>query len=318
MKRLLIVAVISAMAFAGYSSCCNASCSKRSCENEGGPRISVFASFVRKIAAERKISLAQAAEMLYDLGVRGFDCGPYEKDVPELAATKLKPINFYFFPSMRSADKGAENVRHCFEMAAKYSVPRIMLVPVSFTKGGDEAAEFEYILEWTKKFVADAKARGIKVTIEDFGGTSNPCSHAKYLKRFLAEIPDIGFAYDSGNLYYAGRGEDICEFLEVAKGRIAHIHLKDQTHENNRKYATLGLGAVPNEKSVKAIAVTDYDGWYTLENPVGDTYIDTVRQVAVLKAWIAEAKGSFPGKGARQKKCSPCGTLKCCSNAECR
>jgi sugar phosphate isomerase/epimerase len=190
-------------------------------------------------------------------------------------------------------------------MAAKYSVPRIMLVPVNFTKGGDEAAEFEYILEWTKKFVADAKARGIKVTIEDFGGTANPCSHAKYLKRFLAEIPDIGFAYDSGNLYYAGRGEDVCEFLEAAKGRIAHVHLKDQTHEDNRKYATLGLGAVPNEKSVKAIAVTDYDGWYTLENPVGDTYFDTVRQVAVLKAWIADAKGCLPKGCCRQKDCRP-------------
>ena len=40
----------------------------------------------------------------------------------------------------------------------------------------------------------------------------------------------------------------------------------------------------------KAIAAGDYSGWYTLENPVGDTYIDTVRQIAVLKAWLAEAK----------------------------
>jgi sugar phosphate isomerase/epimerase len=317
MRRLLIAVAAVAIASAGYSSCCKTSCCKEICR-DGETRISVFASFVRKVAKERNISLAQAAEMLYDLGVRGFDCGPYEKDVPELAATKLKPINFYFFPAMRAADKGAENVRHCFEMAAKYSVPRIMLVPVNFTKGGDEAAEFEYILEWTKKFVADAKARGIKVTIEDFGGTANPCSHAKYLKRFLAEIPDIGFAYDSGNLYYAGRGEDICEFLEVAKGRIAHVHLKDQTVENNRKYATLGLGAVPNEKSVKAIAATDYDGWCTLENPVGDTYIDTVRQVAVLKAWMADAKGRLPKGCCSKSKCCEAKTSDCRSRANCR
>jgi sugar phosphate isomerase/epimerase len=274
------------MAVSGFGAC-NAACAG-SCAKE--PRISVFASFVRKVAKERNVSLEKAAEMLYDLGVRGFDCGPYEEDVPRLAATKLKPINFYFFPRMRAEDKGAADVKHCFEMASKYSVPRIMLVPVGFTKDGNEAAEFEYILEWTKKFVADAKARGIVVTIEDFGGTSNPCSHKKYLKRFLDEIPDVGFAYDTGNLYYAGRGENILDFLDIAKGRIAHVHLKDQTAENNRKYASLGLGAVPNEQSVKAIAAGDYSGWYTLENPVGDTYIDTVRQIAVLKAWLAEAK----------------------------
>ncbi|MBR2981710.1 MAG: sugar phosphate isomerase/epimerase [Kiritimatiellae bacterium] len=286
MKKLLIVVLAAILAGSfnpASASCCEGCCSKE-------PRISVFASFVRKIAKERKIPLAQAAEMLYDLGVRGFDCGPYEKDVPELAATKLKPVNFYFFPRMFAEDKGAADVKHCFDLCDRYSVPRIMLVPVNFTKGGDEAAEFERILEWTKNFVFDAKVRGITVTIEDFGGTSNPCSHAKYLRRFLEEIPDIGFAYDTGNLYYAGRGEDICEFLETAKGRIAHVHLKDQTVENNRKYASLGLGAVPNEKSVKAIAASGYRGWYTLENPVGDTYIDTVRQVAVLKAWLAEAK----------------------------
>ena len=303
MKKLLIVAAVAAFASVGYSSCRECDC-KQTCGKDE-PRISVFGSFVLKVARERNISLSQAADMLYDLGVRGFDCGPFEKHVPELAATKLKPINFYFFPKMFAADKGAADVKHCFEMAAKYSVPRIMLVPANFTKGGDEAAEFERILEWTKKFVADAKARGIRVTVEDFGGTANPCSHAKYLKRFLAEIPDIGFAYDTGNLYYAGRGEDICEFLEVAKGRIAHLHLKDQTREDNRKYASLGLGAVTNEKSVKAIAATDYDGWYTLENPVGDTYVDTVRQVAVLKTWLADAEGRLPKGCGLQKKCCP-------------
>ena len=78
--------------------------------------------------------------------------------------------------------------------------------------------------------------------------------------------------------------------MEYAKGRIAHVHLKDQTKEDNRKYATLGLGAVPNEKIVKTVSASGYEGWYTLENSVGDTYTDTVRQVAVLKSWLSQAK----------------------------
>ena len=283
--RMMLFSVLSAVMVAGAGCCCN----NARCGSDE-PKISVFASFVRAVARERGITLAEAADLLYGLGVRGFDCGPFEKDVSELAATKLKPINFYFFPRMFSADKGAADVKNCFEQAEKLSVPRIMLVPVNFTKDGDEAAEFEKILVWTRKFVADAKSRGITVTVEDFGGTRNCCSHIKYLKRFLDEIPDVRLALDSGNLYYAGRGEDILELMKYAKGRIAHVHLKDQTAENGRKYATLGLGAVPNEEIVKAVAASGYDGWYTLENPVGDTYNDTVRQVALVKCWISEAE----------------------------
>jgi sugar phosphate isomerase/epimerase len=141
-----------------------------------------------------------------------------------------------------------------------------------------------------KMFVAEGKKRGITITIEDFGGPANPGSHTKYLKRFLDEIPDLRFALDSGNLYYAGRGENILDMMDYAKDRIAHVHLKDQTKENNRKYATLGLGVVPNEKIVKTVSASGYEGWYTLENSVGDTYTDTVRQVAVLKSWLSQVK----------------------------
>ena len=252
----------------------------------GEPRISVFASFITRVAKERRISLAKAAALLYDLGVRGFDIGPDERILPELAQSKLRPINFYYFPKMFGPDNGRADCLHALEVAARYGVPRIMVVPTHFTKDGDQAAEFEQLLSGMKLFVAEAKKRGITITVEDFGGNANAGSYMKYLKRFLNEIPDLRFALDSGNLYYAGRGEDILEMMAFAKGRIAHVHLKDQTAEDNRKYATLGLGAVPNERIVKEMAASGYNGWYTLENPVGNVYNDTVRQVALLKAWL--------------------------------
>ena len=269
--------------------CC---CPCGECPNrqEKEPNISVFASFIRRTAKERGVSLAEAADMLYALGVRGFDVGPDDADLPELAATRLKPINFYFFPKMFAPDNGAADCKRCLDQAVKYGVPRVMVVPTHFTKDGNEAEEFAKDLSSMKMFVAEAKKRGITITIEDFGGPANPGSHMKYLKRFLDEIPDLRFALDSGNLYYAGRGESILDMMEYAKGRIAHVHLKDQTKEDNRKYATLGLGAVPNEKIVKTVSASGYEGWYTLENSVGDTYTDTVRQVAVLKSWLSQVK----------------------------
>lgn len=283
--KLLSLTILS-LALAG---CCSMCCDC-SCQSAQEPNISVFAHFIRNTAKQHNISLVEAADKLYDLGVRGFDIGPDDKDLAELASSKLKPINFYFFPKMLGADNGAADCKRCLDQAVKYGVPRVMVVPSHFTKGGDEAAEFAKDLSSMKMFVAEAKKRGITITVEDFGGISNPGSHVKYLKRFLDEIPDLKFALDSGNLYYAGRGEDILEMMEYAKDRIAHVHLKDQTFENNRKYATLGLGAVPNETIVKTVASRGYDGWFTLENTVGDTYTDAIRQVAVLKHWLKQVE----------------------------
>lgn len=249
-------------------------------------------------AKERGLSIAAAANLLYDVGVRGYDCSPDEGKLKEFATTRLKAVNLYYFPDWFSrklqdwntyyADKSTPE--ECIALAKKYGFPRIMVVPPSFTDGRENEAEFGLIVQKMAEFVALAKKEGITVTVETFGGAWNCCSRIKYLKRLLTDIPDLKFALDTGNLYYAGRGEDILEMMEFAMERIGHVHLKDLSATNNHEYVTLGLGAVPNEKIVKAVAATDYNGWYTLENPVGDTYNDTVRQVALVKAWISAAK----------------------------
>lgn len=310
MKRLICVymsvAVAAALAGSGVASgrerscalardagTCARACEKSVCKkgaDAGEPKISVFASFIRNIAKQRGISKTEAADLLYAMGVRGFDAGPSDSDLDELAGTRLKPINFYYFPDWFGCKTGALSPEACLSRALGLGVPRIMVVPPGFTDGKENSDEFEKILVHMREFVAEAKKRGITITVEDFGGTANCCSYAKYLKRFLNEIPDLRLALDSGNLYYAGRGEDILEMMSFAKGRIGHVHLKDQTAANNREYASLGLGAVPNERIVKEVASSGYDGWYTLENPVGDVYNDSVRQVALLKAWLSEAK----------------------------
>ena len=283
------VAGVFLAASVAVTGCCS-SCGDCGCAGSGSdtPNVSVFIGAVNRVSSQRHITFAEAADMLYDAGVRGVDTDPDNKYLPELAATKLKPINFYFFPNMFGPDNGAADCMRCMDQAVKYGVPRVMVVPTSFTKDGDEAAEFAKVLSSMKMFVEEGRKRGITITVEDFGGTSNPCSHAKYLRRLLDEIPGLCFALDSGNMYYAGRGESIVDMMNYAKGRIAHVHLKDQTAENNRKYATLGLGAVPNEEVVKTVSAAGYDGWYTLENPVGDVYTDVIRQVAVLKYWLGK------------------------------
>ena len=239
------------------------------------PRIAVFAKFVRQTAKERGVSISKAADVLYDAGVRGYDCGPDEEDLDELAATRLRPVNFYYFPDWFGRGMHDWNTYYadrtqpseCIAKAKKYGIPRIMVVPPDFTDGKENEAEFKEILARVRGFVEEAGISGISVAVEDYGGTKNCCSYGKYLKRMLTEIPDLQLALDSGNLHSASRGEDILELMEFAKGRIGHVHLKDVVDSPNRSYVTLGLGVVPNERIVKAVAAAGYEGWYTLENP---------------------------------------------------
>ncbi len=286
-----MAALLSASSLSGCrGTCCADACAVSA--DADRPKVSVFIHAVRRTAKQRGVSLAKAADMFYEAGVGGVDVDPDAADLAEISATKLKPINFYFFPKMFGPDNGAADCKRCLDQAVRFGVPRVMVVPSSFTEGGDEAAEFAKVLSSMRMFVEEGRKRGITITVEDYGGTSNPCSHAKYLKRLLDEIPGLCFALDSGNMYYAGRGESIVDMMNYAKGRIAHVHLKDMSREDNHKYVTMGLGAVPNEEVVKAVSASGYDGWYTLENLVGaDAVADANRQIAVLKFWMGCGKG---------------------------
>lgn len=283
MKRMCFTLWAVALLFAviGCRSCIDG-------DRKGAPKVSVFAHYIRAIAKQRGLSIDESCRMLYSLGVRGFDTAYDDEELPDLAKTCLEPINLYGGVRFLGNDGGIVAMERFISTAEKYAVPRIMVIPDSFTQGGDEEEEFVRIVVGLRKMVAAAKERGIVVMVEDFGGDPmNPCSRLEYMKRFLTEIPDLRVALDSGNFYYANRGDDILDLMTFAEGRIEHVHLKDQLRTNHRTYAELGLGGVPNAQVVHHMVRIGYDGWYTLENTVSDAdvYIETARQTAVLQAW---------------------------------
>ena len=65
-----------------------------------------------------------------------------------------------------------------------------------------------------------------------------------------------------------------------------------ETKAIGEKIAALDAEVRALETRLRAIVdahrAVGYDGWYTLENLVGDAYTDALRQVAVLKAWLAD------------------------------
>lgn len=283
----MAVRAVGVMAATFMLGCC--SCGGGGAE---GPKFSVFASCISRVAKEKGVSIERAAEMLAAEGVGGFDTSYADKNLDLYAKTALKPVNLYGFIRFNGPDAGAAESAKFVETAERLGVPRIMCIPNEFPNGVESEDEYAKMRDGLSNLVALAKGKGIAVTVEDFGGnTKSPCSYGKYLKRFMQDIPDLKFTVDSGNLYYAGRGEDIRDMVSFAKGRIAHVHLKDQSKDNNRSYVTVGLGGVPNEDIVRAMEKDGYKGWYTLENQVGDDHLaDVVRQVAVVRHWCKVAR----------------------------
>lgn len=251
------------------------------------PKVSVFSHAIENYAKEKNLTIAEVERRFYDVGVRGFDTAYCNPLLDELANGPLKPINLFGWIKFRSADGGRADSDAFVAQAVKYGVPRIMVIPDSFTKDGDKETEFKEMVEGLRYLAQKAKASGVTAMIEDYGGDDNPCSYSTYLKRFLTEIPELSYALDAGNLHYAGRGEDILEMMKFAEGRIAHVHLKDFQKGSNRIRITIGIGEIPNKTIVSEQEKRGYDGWYTLEDLVGDRLDDAVRQVGVLRHWCA-------------------------------
>jgi len=257
------------------------------------PKFSVFVGSVKRIANERKISIAESVRLLMAAGVTGFDCDYREKSLSEVIQGGLKPVNFYGWFNFVAPDSAVEACAKCLAVAKGCGAERIMIVPTGFREGPTAEADYLRIRDGLRRFAGEIRAAGLVPMIEDYGGVENICSHMSYLKRMMDDVPDLAYALDTGNLYYAGRGEDILEMMRYVKGRIGHVHLKDQTKADNHIYASLGLGAVPNAELVRTVASWGYGGWYTFENLVGpDLYTDVVRQIAVVRLWVAEGCGT--------------------------
>lgn len=250
------------------------------------PKISVFAWSIEGVAKQKGISIAAAADRLKAEGISGFDAAYDDPKLDEYAATGLEPVSLYGFFRFLEADGAKSACDACVATAVRHGVPLIMCIPQDFTDGKDNEAEMRRFVEGLR-YLADAAGRfGIKVMVENFGMTGNPGSYIKNIRRFLREVPGLCLALDSGNLYYANRGETALELMSLEKERIAHVHLKDFA-EDHRTYVTLGRGRVGNRDFVAALRGLGYGGWFSLENLVGDDELeDAARQSGVLRFWF--------------------------------
>jgi len=259
----------------------------------GSPRgYSIFGNDVRRIARQKGWTLEKTADVLIGLGITGYDDSFTCKHLDAMAKLPLQAANIYAFIDFSKSDNGRAECETAIAAAKRTKCGRIMCLPQGFRNGVEDEAQFQEIVRGMTAFVKLADAAGVKVTTEPLGGNrACPSSYLKYLKRMLKEIPGLRMTVDSGNLVYAGRGDDVLELVELVKGDLEHLHLKDLTHEDNHRYATMGRGQVPNEAVVTRLIAAGYGGWITIENPVGeDTLADVLRQMDVIRGWVDAAR----------------------------
>ena len=253
----LAVAAVSLVATAG------------SCADKA--KISTFAVHVYEVMEKRGLSMVEAVRAFKDCGVSGFDGEYTDPRLEELAATGLKPVMIYGVMSFRDPAKDEIEQDKYLGRAVSLGAKYMMIVPDHFGDLKDDPEDPAYQAELAKtvvglrKLVKKCLAAGICPMVEDFGYRVNPGSHFCNLKRYFAEIPDLKFALDTGNVMYSDRGEDILDEFEYFYGKIRHVHVKDHPAGKPQAYALPGEGVVPNEKMLRRLFMNGYDGWVTLE-----------------------------------------------------
>jgi inosose dehydratase len=156
--------------------------------------------------------------------------------------------------------------------------------------------------------------RGLAVALHPHQGTV--IDGPRQVERLLESSP-VSLCVDTGHLQVGGT--DPVQLTKAARNRVAHVHLKDVSAELAEQvrtgrigyrdavaagmYRPLGSGDLDVAAIVSALEVSDYDGWYVLEQ---DTVLEgapekgtgPVRDVAVSIAFFERFGGHLGSSSA--------------------
>lgn len=234
-------------------------------------KVSTFAVHLYEVMEKEGWTLQQTVDAFKARGVTGFDGEYTDPKLGEVAAAGLKPVMIYGVMSFRDPAKDEIEQEKYLSVAKSLGAKYMMIVPDHFGDLKDDPKDPAYEREFLKtvaglkRLVAKCLAAGICPMVEDFGYRINPGSYFANLKRYFAEIPDLKFALDTGNVMYSNRGEDILDEFAYFRNKIRHVHVKDHPQGRPRYYALPGKGVVPNERMLRQLFSEGYDGWVTLE-----------------------------------------------------
>jgi sugar phosphate isomerase/epimerase len=154
--------------------------------------------------------------------------------------------------------------------------------------GGKEVPEaewqphFERLVAGIRVGGEMAQSAGVKLAVENHQTTMTVSARRTMEVVRAVGLPSVGVLYDQANLSHMGQ-EEFAEALELQRGRIVHVHVKDFVRKPGRERSTsdavafmpaegrsiitkaVGEGIVPWARIIPALRATGYDGWLSLE-----------------------------------------------------
>lgn len=170
-----------------------------------------------------------------------------------------------------------EEARHYIDMAAEAGAHYVLINAASIvaTPGISREASYQKMIYGLKACMAYAKTRQVTLSTEALHTIQVPYCSVGEMKRIFAEIPDLTYSHDTGNMLPAL--EDPVEALEALKDRTVFVHMKDLEFANRpgayddvcgRKLAlaVYGTGLVDFKAVMKSLKNMNYQGFITLES----------------------------------------------------
>lgn len=234
----------------------------------------IFSLYIIQGAKQNGITLDEAIARVMACGIRAIDVGADEVAAAQkMRAAGMRVASVYGSVELLD-DVAAE--KSCDELigAAKtLGSQHVMALPQAFPKCADENEGMAKTIDGLCRLVAKAKSSGITVTVENFGAASSPCARISSLKKLFDGVPELKFTLDTGNFLVVGDGDDPVNALELFRNRIVHCHVKDFYRGEPLKWCPFGEGCIPNDRIVKSLISTGYDGYFTLEGRLAPDFL---------------------------------------------
>lgn len=217
--------------------------------------------------------LGEALSLAASLGVTGLD---FKYEELRDSENELMPMlrergmevsciyRFYDFPTTPLCEDDLD----LYRLAKRVGCRRVMPIACRGSHLEPEAT-WQAILPPLRRLYDYGKSLGIASCMEDFDNDLSPFHTVAGLSRLMAEAPDCGCTFDTGNFIHAG--EDVEAAYEVLRSRIVHVHLKDRliSHDGSGKRVlapcAVGDGQIPVARILSRLREDGYDGAVSME-----------------------------------------------------
>lgn len=192
----------------------------------------------------------------------------FDLKVTNLNSFTLYAVGDILLPSWIEADPAQrqtriDHTRSCLHLASALGCGNISIPPGGPAGQLSDGAALRRFREGLETVLGDAEALGVRLLIEP-----EPQLLIENSRQFLSFIKDfqsaaVGLNFDVGHFFCAG--EDPAHSFEVLHPWVGHVHIEDIPPDRSHQHLIPGLGAVPFEGVVAAMARLGYRGDISLE-----------------------------------------------------